>query len=616
MEPRRGGRPLYRPLNGEEIRLIELYPGNWNDPITCQLHYVPLDESPDFVALSYAWGDKSTLPEDISVNGRPRQVTQSLFTALRRLRSFGFTGDESGPAVYFKTNDFSQVPELQLNLGKFRLWADALCINQKNEKDKEHQIPLMGQIYRRAADVIVWLGENDPHDELLLRGLSIMLNEYDRAANLVGAKIDYLVKHRGLERYIEAAQRLLLRPWFTRLWVIQEIALPKRKPPFFFAGRSYYSLQSLISLSRSLEKYKGTELTPVLWIARLLLEKNSLVLFKTHHAWKVSSAEGGQGFDLSFMNDFSRLFLITQSLVNGFRASLPHDYIYAILGLCGPQTLPPTLAPNYSKPFAEVCRDYAMTIIEETGSLRVLARQMNSLDGVPSWVPDFSADNTDRWRPFLTKTQLDRTAKFSVDRSRMLIMACEVGRCTAICKLKDPGIDRTQVLHELRLFTMATAASSSLTYDNILKRLSIQCASAVWDYWGHQLRAQGICYRIVLAVSIAILSGSTWPTWLGDAQHFDFISRKIIDELTGAVPISTADGRLLFVHRKDASPRHLDILVVPVNSPFALLLRRQESNTYSLVSTCNLRQLDSGYYAGLILEDFANSQELKSFEII
>lgn len=355
----------------------------------------------------------------------------------------------------------------------------------------------------------------------------------------------------------------------------------------------------------------------MLWISRLLLEKKSLVLLPdTHQGWKISSAEGVRGFDLSFANDFSRRFLMIQSLVKGFRASLPHDYIYAILGLCGPQALPPTLAPNYSKPFAEVCRDYAMATIEETGSLRVLARQTNSLDGVPSWVPDFSADSTDRLRLFLTKTQSNRSTNFSVDRSKMLIMACEVGRCTAICNLNDPDIDRTQILHELRLFMMATAASSSVTYDNILTRLSIQCASTVWDYWEHQFHAQGISYKIVLAVSIAFLSGSTWPTWLGDAKHFDFISRKIIDELTGAAPISTADGRLLFVHRKDASPRHLDILVVPVNSPFAWLLRWQESNTYSLVSTCNLRQLDLGYYAGLIPEDFANSQELKTFEII
>lgn len=37
MERERRGRPLYRPLNEEEIRLIEIYPGEWDDPIACPL---------------------------------------------------------------------------------------------------------------------------------------------------------------------------------------------------------------------------------------------------------------------------------------------------------------------------------------------------------------------------------------------------------------------------------------------------------------------------------------------------------------------------------------------------------------------------------------------------
>lgn len=104
MQQSRKGRPLYRPLNGGEIRLIEIYPGDWNDPIACQLHYVPLvgNTSLDYVALSYAWGDQSTPKTEVCVNGRERQITRSLYTALRQLRSFGTTGDEAEPAVRFE----------------------------------------------------------------------------------------------------------------------------------------------------------------------------------------------------------------------------------------------------------------------------------------------------------------------------------------------------------------------------------------------------------------------------------------------------------------------------------------------------------------------------------
>lgn len=617
MERKRKGRPLYRPLKGEEIRLIEIYSGDWNDPIACQLHYVPLDgnASPDYVALSYAWGDQSTPKIEICVNGRDRGITQSLYTALRQLRSFGSAGDEAGPSVGFNTTDRVQLREPKLNLREFRLWADALCINQKDDKDQEHQIPLMRQIYRYANNVFVWLGENEPQDEPLIKKLSERLFIKDIVDP--GGAGDFYEYLGGLEEHVVAVEELLLRPWFTRLWVVQEIALPARKPPLFFAGRNYFSLRGLYSLSWSLDRSLGVHLTSVLWIARLLRERDSLaVLPDTHQLRSISTAQGAQGFDLSFTADFSCRFLLIQSLLKGFKASRPHDYVYAILGLCGPDALSPTLAPEYGKPFPEVCRDYAVATIKETGRLRVLARQNNGLIGVPSWVPDFSADSTDRLRLVLTESLSAKTTKFSVDQSRMLIEAYEVGICATTCSTNHTGLDRSRILSELTSFARATAASSLTTYNNLLTRLVIQCASAVWDYWEHQLYIKGIPYQVVLAVCNTLLNGSTWPAWLGNTEHFDFVSQKIVHELAQAAPISTAGGTLSFVHRKDAPPRLGDILVVPLNSPFAWLLRSKGNNTYSLVSTCNLRQIAAGHYAPLILEDFASSRELKSFDIV
>ena len=37
------------------------------------------------------------------------------------------------------------------------LWVDALCINQKDHLERNNQVLLMGEIYRRAASVISWL---------------------------------------------------------------------------------------------------------------------------------------------------------------------------------------------------------------------------------------------------------------------------------------------------------------------------------------------------------------------------------------------------------------------------------------------------------------------------
>ena len=39
------------------------------------------------------------------------------------------------------------------------LWADAICINQSDNKEKGIQVNMMGDIYDRATAVLVWLGE-------------------------------------------------------------------------------------------------------------------------------------------------------------------------------------------------------------------------------------------------------------------------------------------------------------------------------------------------------------------------------------------------------------------------------------------------------------------------
>lgn len=193
-----------------------------------------------------------------------------------------------------------------------------------------------------------------------------------------------------LRRLLRQQNSLLLRPWFTRLWFVQEIALPAWNPPLFFAGRSYYDLQSLYCISWFLEKYKGMNVTPVLRIARLFREKNSLVVLRdTQQPWNISATSGAQVIDLSFTEDLSHRFMMIQSLLRDFTTSFPHDYVYAILGLCGPNPLPLMMAPKYDKPFAEVYKDYAVATIEATWSLRVLPRRKNCLVDVPSSVPDF-----------------------------------------------------------------------------------------------------------------------------------------------------------------------------------------------------------------------------------
>lgn len=52
--------------------------------------------------------------------------------------------------------------ELRLKPGKSRyLWIDAICINQDDIAEKNSQVAMMAEIYKKATRVNIWLGESN-----------------------------------------------------------------------------------------------------------------------------------------------------------------------------------------------------------------------------------------------------------------------------------------------------------------------------------------------------------------------------------------------------------------------------------------------------------------------
>ena len=124
-------RYTYSALSEGYIRLIELLPGGGYCPVRCRILEQPLSSAPEFEALSYYWGDREP-PAFLSVYGCALPVTQNLKVALAYLRS-------------------SEKPR--------RLWVDAICINQNDVAEKASQVGIMRQIYQRAHQTVVWLGQ-------------------------------------------------------------------------------------------------------------------------------------------------------------------------------------------------------------------------------------------------------------------------------------------------------------------------------------------------------------------------------------------------------------------------------------------------------------------------
>ncbi|KAM0804431.1 heterokaryon incompatibility protein-domain-containing protein [Usnea florida] len=99
---------------------------------------VELETAPAYEALSFTWGDYKK-ECSISCGSESIEITANLAAALLQLRS----------------------PD------KARaLWIDQICINQDDVEERNKQVALMRKIFSEAENVVIWLGEEGPDDEM------------------------------------------------------------------------------------------------------------------------------------------------------------------------------------------------------------------------------------------------------------------------------------------------------------------------------------------------------------------------------------------------------------------------------------------------------------------
>lgn len=126
---------FYRQLNAslKEIRLVELLPASFEEPLRCTLtSNVSLSSlHMNYSTLSYVVGDVSQCGS-IRLNNSQFRVTKNLEGALRYIR------ERDRPV---------------------RLWVDQICINQMRHSERAEQVMLMCEIYSKADQTLVWLGD-------------------------------------------------------------------------------------------------------------------------------------------------------------------------------------------------------------------------------------------------------------------------------------------------------------------------------------------------------------------------------------------------------------------------------------------------------------------------
>jgi hypothetical protein len=127
---------VYQPLQvTKTIRIIWLQPLATKDTasdVQIDLDEAFLDNCLSFEAVSYTW-DGQQPDVQITCCGKALLVTKNCHSILRGLRR--------------------REPRA--------LWIDVICIDQSSNEERNNQVRLMGDIYRKADKVLIWPGECD-----------------------------------------------------------------------------------------------------------------------------------------------------------------------------------------------------------------------------------------------------------------------------------------------------------------------------------------------------------------------------------------------------------------------------------------------------------------------
>jgi hypothetical protein len=153
-------------------------------------------ETFDFIALSYTWGPESPAQDILVTSAECRgwlSVRQNLYEFLKMRRDCG--------SAWF--------------------WIDQICINQGKDDEKAHQVNQMAEVYSVAA-VEVWLGPGfEGSDELM----DVIIHESVHSAQIPGAEL--IMSKQEILELVPSVHRFVSLPYWTRLWVIQEVILSR-----------------------------------------------------------------------------------------------------------------------------------------------------------------------------------------------------------------------------------------------------------------------------------------------------------------------------------------------------------------------------------------------------
>ncbi|PYH38078.1 HET domain-containing protein [Aspergillus neoniger CBS 115656] len=281
-----------------------------------------------YEALSYTWGS-GIKSQSILIDGSLLSVTENLHTAL----------------IYLRDHQLERV-----------LWVDAVCINQKDEDEKAKHIPYMRAIYAQADRVMVWLGEPDDNEGNALDTIHRLAEDkvlmLSTSATVLSSGVNY-----------NACLKMFRHDWFRRIWVLQEVGVARCV--IFQCGFTQVDGFAICEGLGGLE----TSFLPEYIFPIVPLVRGAIFRSRSTPKSRVTRSIG----ELIDMH-------------HSHLATVSHDKIYALLGLCSDDLGTPCLIPNYKGALDEVAKRVITYVFEGKCDVTIAPGTLTAVIKGKGWI--------------------------------------------------------------------------------------------------------------------------------------------------------------------------------------------------------------------------------------
>ncbi|KAJ8112468.1 hypothetical protein OPT61_g5172 [Boeremia exigua] len=369
----------YDGLTSNAFRYMVLLPGVSGDPLRCSLHTSHLDQA-RFEAVSYVWGtDHRT--HDIVCDGKVMKITSNLYKVLQRVR----------------------LPDTSRNI-----WADSICINQKNLQEKSRQVTIMGRIYRKAERVLIYMGstgqEHGPEVLSLLQDVRDMINmglaqvqkslEAIKISGYSDPETDIwdTFPHSEPNALVLRDPRwasvcvLVEQEWFHRGWVVREAGLAQEGVVIW--GQTEFKWDDLM---RALVWRHRRAFRTIAMPAEDRI-RSHLEAYEARHQDTICVFYQWGSYRACSLLDYLHC-------ARALRLKDPRDRIYAFLDLAEDSIRELDVVPNYNDPPLKVYHDFAINYIRTIENVEILNYVKHDESSLKScfmsWAPDWSKEEDD-----------------------------------------------------------------------------------------------------------------------------------------------------------------------------------------------------------------------------